>query len=160
MPPASQVSCHFFSISAGLYFVRVIMAASSPFWGIHLKKSCLLIHQKKNPSFHYRDEGLASRYHPHWQRSASSADTQQKDGGPEGTRTPDLLNAIETRSQLRQAHKGHCFACCASASVPPSGCPLISLLSEATRRGYSVHQRCSQASSVRWCEPRTNRLTL
>src|SRR5579885_1186290 len=101
MPPASQVSCHFFSISAGVYFVRVIMAASSPFWGIHLKKSCLLIHQKKNPSFHYRDEGLASRYHPHWQRSASSADTQQKDGGPEGTRTPDLLNAIETRSQLR-----------------------------------------------------------
>jgi hypothetical protein len=34
-------------------------------------------------------------------RLGAPGDHRREDSGPEGTRTPDLLNAIETRSQLR-----------------------------------------------------------
>src|SRR5690348_16340500 len=51
-------------------------------------------------------------FHPDSGRKAHAA-LDEVGGGPEGTRTPDLLHAMQTRSQLR--HRPKCRVCRAAA---------------------------------------------
>jgi hypothetical protein len=52
-----------------------------------------MIKDNKKPFIH-KGRKVFSWYHPDFR-------SQDTSGGPEGTRTPDLLHAIETLSQLR-----------------------------------------------------------
>src|SRR5689334_16436169 len=86
MPSSSHLSCHFCSNSCGSYLVCLVFATAN-----------VRLQNQKPPIQSGRrairgTTRIANRHHP-----------EGSDGGAEGIRTPDLLNAIETRSQLRHS---------------------------------------------------------
>ena len=62
---------------------------------------CLLFTPKEKPLIPYTGTKGCSVIPPALAALGNTCRPSAKNGGPEGTRTPDLLNAIETRSQLR-----------------------------------------------------------
>ena len=52
---------------------------------------------------------------------------ERKDGGPEGVRTPDLVNAIHARSQLRHwPITGYCMRASAFQSINRASATVVS----------------------------------
>lgn len=112
------------------------------------------------PFIPHRDEGLL-RVTTRVGSAQRQKPTFSTVGGPEGIRTPDLLNAIETRSQLRHRPLRDAVVVLRVGIYSTGRLPTRTAhYRRLPGAGYSVHQHCSQASSVIWREPRTNRLTL